>query len=778
LNPERYKLISDIVAEILEAPKEDSAQLLNQLCGDDESLREDVLQLINLDIEESFLQQSPIESVDNIQDEELIEGKIGRILIDKLIAQGGMGQVYVGIDEVLKRKVAIKVMNSQLQMSESRRAEFLNEAQVLSSLHHPNICQVFDFFVENKKDVLVLEFINGKTLRQLIDDKELNSPIEIAYQIVSGLTVAHERGIVHRDLKPDNIMITDEGTVKILAFGLARSDVKLHKSAPNEDPKLTQISGTPGYMSPEQARGEKSNTATDMWSFGLILSELLTKKLPFSKSSSSVELLEQTKRAKVDLPTNLPRIETKLLRELLSADANDRPTARAVLDYIKQLQSRTKRRLLTALSLFITIIIMLSGWKYTTDLQQERNRAIAARADAENLVSFMLDDLYLGLRELGKIDLLDSVANQALSYYNNLSPELMQELQGKPAVAMVYVAQVLKDKGNEKQSIQMLKQAYDLLNEIQKKDVNNPLLTYRLGFTQNALGDLYRFNGEYDQSINITSKSMHLAEKLVNNQKLINPNMTEVSKEMVWTLYLQSIYLTANSYREKGQVEKAQELLKLAHKKAINLTNEMPKLLGILTNIQFEICGLAFAIGNWQETLEACLLSKQYDEKLLSINPDDFEVKNNYTNGLGLLADTYRVLGDYENSLIMGNKAIEQHRNLLKWDPTNISTQNNLVRSLFTKAYLFYSNGEVEKSKPVFQEAFDIIYPITQYSKDVLYIQHLLIASMYLGKLDIAREAADFLQSKKIDLPDKNGYYAILRGFEADLKKNQRENGK
>ncbi len=776
MNPERYKLVSDIVAEVLEAPKDQAGDLLNQLCADDVSLRADVQELLNLDVEDSFLDQTPIEFPQHEDKEEVIKGKIGRIKIDGLIARGGMGQVYAGVDQVLKRKVAIKVMNSQLQMSETRRAEFLNEAQVLSSLHHPNICQVYDFFVDDQKDVLVLELIQGKTLRQILDDDNLNNPIEVAHQIISALTVAHERGIVHRDLKPDNIMMTDDGTVKILDFGLARSGIEGAQPNTKADPKLTQVSGTPGYMSPEQARGEKSNTATDLWSFGLILSELLTNQMPFSKIASNVELMEKSKQAQFEVPKNLPRTETNLLKQLLSADANKRPTARAVQERIKQLQSRTKRHVLWAMAMTITLLILLAAWKYTTDLQLERNHALAARSDAEKLISFMLDDLHSGLQELGKIELLESVANQALSYYNNLSPELIQDSQGQSVIAMVYVAQVLKDKGEEKQSIKLLEQAYESLKEIQQKDPNNPLLNYRLGITQIALGDLYRYMGDFDESIKVTTSTMHLGEKLVNQQNDTPLNMNQVNEEKRWSLYLKSIYLTANSYLEKREFEKAEQLLDMAHQKTISIIDEVPELLEVLASIQFEICGLKFVNGINAETLDTCLLSKQYDQELLVENPNDYEAKINYANVLGLLADIYRVLGDYDKSLSMGNKAIEQQRSLLKWDASNISTQNNLVRALFTKAYLFWSNDEFEKSKVVFQEAYDIILPITQYSKDVLYIQHLLIASMYLGKLEKAREAADFLQSKNIDLQDKNRYYAILRGFEEAQKNNLKQN--
>ncbi|MCB1587610.1 MAG: serine/threonine protein kinase, partial [Xanthomonadales bacterium] len=138
-----------------------------------------------------------------------------------MIARGGMGEVYAGTDELLQRPVAVKLMKAALRMSAVRRSAFLAEAQVLSALRHRNICQVYDFFEDRAQDVLVLELIEGETLRSVLQRGPAPQPIAIALQVADALVAAHERGVAHRDLKPENVMLTPAGQVKVLDFGLA-----------------------------------------------------------------------------------------------------------------------------------------------------------------------------------------------------------------------------------------------------------------------------------------------------------------------------------------------------------------------------------------------------------------------------------------------------------------------------------------------------------------------------------------------------------------------------
>jgi len=153
-----------------------------------------------------------------------IGGKIAHIRVTEFLAKGGMGDVYAGYDETLGRRVALKAMRSERRLSAEAKARFLREARILSQLDHPRICRIHDLVEDEDEDVLVLELIQGKSLRESIrDGLDPAQRMTVARQIVDVLAVAHARAIVHRDLKPDNVMVEPGGDVKVLDFGLARS---------------------------------------------------------------------------------------------------------------------------------------------------------------------------------------------------------------------------------------------------------------------------------------------------------------------------------------------------------------------------------------------------------------------------------------------------------------------------------------------------------------------------------------------------------------------------
>ena len=157
---------------------------------------------------------------------ELIGRIIGMIHIERQIGRGGMGDVYEGFHQKLKRRVAVKVIRKDKDLKEITRARFLREARVLSRLDHPNICRIYDYLEEEACDLLVLELIEGKQLKTIYEeDLSFNLKLNIAKQLVEAVNAAHDEGIVHRDLKPENIMLTPEGTLKVLDFGISRLEV-------------------------------------------------------------------------------------------------------------------------------------------------------------------------------------------------------------------------------------------------------------------------------------------------------------------------------------------------------------------------------------------------------------------------------------------------------------------------------------------------------------------------------------------------------------------------
>src|SRR5688572_16287261 len=208
---------------------------------------------------------------------------LGHYEIIRPIGSGGMGEVFVARDPKLGRKVAIKMLPPRMASERDTLSRFTQEARSASALNHPNIVTIHEVGADADAPFIVMEYIDGRDLRSLIVEGPLpvRQVLDIAVQIADGLAAAHERGIVHRDLKPENIMLTRDGYVKILDFGLAKligpapeGEHTLQLDVPGTTPGT--ILGTVGYMSPEQATGKRLDFRSDLFAFGAILHELVT----------------------------------------------------------------------------------------------------------------------------------------------------------------------------------------------------------------------------------------------------------------------------------------------------------------------------------------------------------------------------------------------------------------------------------------------------------------------------------------------------------------------
>jgi eukaryotic-like serine/threonine-protein kinase len=225
--------------------------------------------------------------------------KLGPYEIQSSLGAGGMGEVYRARDTRLERTVAVKVLPATFAGDADRLTRFEHEARVLSTVNHPNLLAIHDVGAQDGVHYLVSEYLEGQTLREKMDAGPLaqRRVIEYALEIAKGLAAAHEKGIVHRDLKPDNIFVTKDGRLKILDFGLAKQSFAMEpgtgESATMAAPTPTTpgtVMGTVGYMSPEQVRGQTVDQRSDLFSFGAILYEMISRKRAF-KGDSSVETM-------------------------------------------------------------------------------------------------------------------------------------------------------------------------------------------------------------------------------------------------------------------------------------------------------------------------------------------------------------------------------------------------------------------------------------------------------------------------------------------------------
>jgi serine/threonine protein kinase len=249
----------------------------------------------------------------------MINQTISHYKILKKLGEGGMGEVYLAEDTELRRKVALKFLSPHLAANADFKTRFKREAQAAAALNHPNIITVHEVAEYENRSYIVMEFVEGESLKKWLAEKELpiGQVIDFAAQVCEGLSKAHEAGIVHRDLKPDNILVDKDGRVKILDFGLAKL-----KAVATKLTKADTTLGTVCYMSPEQAQGEEVDQRSDLFSFGIILYELITRQLPF-KGEYDASILyslvheepEPLARYKAGVPEGLQRIVDKTLKK-------------------------------------------------------------------------------------------------------------------------------------------------------------------------------------------------------------------------------------------------------------------------------------------------------------------------------------------------------------------------------------------------------------------------------------------------------------------------------
>lgn len=345
----------------------------------------------------------------------LVGDRIGKIRLIKTLGEGGMGQVFVGYDEKLERHVAVKVIGGVLRLDPEAKERFIREARVLSKLEHPNICRIYDFIEGEENDFIVLELIKGEDLSGMVKAMKWKERMRVARQVAGVLVEAHKQNIVHRDLKPDNIMMTEDGQVKVLDFGLARSvgDSSVATAPFREQdeaivvdlggreirvqvPHILEgggfrtehgvIMGTPMYMSPEQARGEAVTAASDMYSFGLLLQWLFTGEQPYPQGLTGMGLIVRAMRGQTEPVKGIDSSLIALIEALKSVAPENRPIATDVFDRLERIRRKPLRRLRAlALAAFFAVLVIgtvLSTLGFLAARHSERE----ARASEERAI--------------------------------------------------------------------------------------------------------------------------------------------------------------------------------------------------------------------------------------------------------------------------------------------------------------------------------------------------------------------------------------------------------
>ena len=467
--------------------------------------------------------------------------------------------MYAADDETLKRRVALKSIRAEHQLDAESKARFLREARLLSQLDHPNVCRVYDYLEEGDSAWLVLELIEGKNLREAVAaGMDVPQRLRLAEQIASVLVATHAAGVIHRDLKPGNVMVTTAGEVKVLDFGLARSivgpeaagtiraadavdavdestdagGVEVTRAAPRSafvaadathfHTQVGAISGTIAYMSPEQAIGDVATTASDMYSFGLLIQELFTGRPPYHQTRDSDELIEHVRKGETPAAVGIGGDLEQVIGRLKSFAPSQRPTAVEALERLRWIREKPARRLRRLAVAGVAAALVLAAAKYTIDLARERTFAVEARADAdarrrqaETLIGFMLGDLRGKLQQVGRLELLEDVGREATTYFKAVpAGTLTGEELYRRSQAMYQVGQIRQAKGDLASAIESYRESLALIEQVVARDPQNATWQLGLGTAHFYVGDAMRMQGDLDGALQHFQAYWRVAEQV------------------------------------------------------------------------------------------------------------------------------------------------------------------------------------------------------------------------------------------------------------------------
>ncbi len=660
---------------------------------------------------------------------------VGRFRILHRLGKGGMGDVFLAYDEKLDRKVALKRIRADRRPDAETKSRFLREARLLSQLKHPNICQIFDYIEGADADFLALEFIQGPVLSDVIQNgPSWKLKLRIASEIAAALVAAHEKGIVHRDLKPSNVMLADGEQVKVLDFGLSRalrdgfdlpgiSVATVEQGAsPNaakadgeetlvlpgaasrdRDPDSASVTavgsvvGTPGYMSPEQARGEDVTTASDLYSFGVLLQELFTGAPPFDRGLPAEIILLKAQEGETTPVRGLPPEFSILINRLKAQAPAARPSAvdaEERLAWIREKPSRQRRKALFGVA--VAILAFFSAAMSVLTVREAKARTAAreaeaaakreaARANHEAEASRQVSDFLVGLFKVSDPGEARGNAVTARQLLDAASAKIDGQLQDQPELR----ARLLQTMGTVYWALGLYRQAEDLLRTALslREQVLGPG-HLDVAQTLGTLGRLCRDEGKYGEAAALISRA------LVIRERMLGPHHPDVSK---------SLNGLAVVYADLGRFEEAEPL----QKRALAILEENPStepldIAKILSNF-----GNLYRVENKLAEAEP-LLKRALVIEEKALGPDHPDVASSLNDVAVISQD----LGRLDDAVELYLRAISIWEKTLGKDHPSVATAlNNLGSAYLDQGRYVEAARCLERSITISQKALGPNHP-------------------------------------------------------------------
>ncbi len=745
MNSELWQKINEIFNDAADLSLAERSVFLDQNCETDE-IRKEVEKLLQAeDSADNFLETSALDFAQIINPQ-----KIGKYKIINEIGRGGMGNVYLATREDLRQKVAIKIIKRGLDSPDILR-RFHHEREILATLEHPNIARLIDGgTTEDGLSFIVMEYVEGVSIDEFCKNANLDEKLQLFRQICKAVAFAHARLIVHRDLKPQNIFVDKEGTVKLLDFGIAKL-----VSTDTLAPKGTATSlgmMTPNYASPEQIRGEQVTTATDIYSLGIILYELLTGVLPYDLQDKALDkVLEIISQITTTKPSENPK--TKIQNPKLKGDLDN--------IVLKALQKEPERRYQSVKDFSEDIRRYLVGLPITARPDTFRYRATKfvqrnmIAVTAASLVFLSLIGGIIGIyyqysvanrqRALAEKRFGDvrELANKVVFRYHdeiqklNGSTSLREELVND---AVKYLDVLAADEINDVPLKLELARAYQKIGDVQGRPY-----TANLGKSEDAAASYQKAIDILENAVAKSPKEIELQRELVKsylrfislNKRLavadnepidralklqLEINEIDDTKPIENALQLAEVYINQGDYygnEVPGRIEtykKVADLLENIPDKNLEIQHTLTRAnQRIGTNYVW--LGDQFAKdGDKEKSLESYRLALPFTQKMFESTKLEIAIGGTTQNLQRVLAgcnqnlgENYFKLGEKEKGLEMLQKSLDITLDLAKSDPKNTEAPIDVANSYISFSTAYEQFGDFPKAITANEKAIEIL---------------------------------------------------------------------
>jgi serine/threonine protein kinase len=744
---ENWPKVKEIFSAALELKPDERISFLNTACAADENLRSEVLGLLSAhDSSGDFIQHPAVVDVGFLVNDDTnhsaaaVGQHIGTYEIIRELGRGGMGAVYLAsrADEAFDKQVALKLIKRGMD-SDAIIKRFVMERQILANLDHPNIARMIDGgTTEDGLPYFVLEYIEGTTITRYCDEHKLNTleRLKLFLQVCAAVQFAHQNLIVHRDLKPSNIIVTKDGTPKLLDFGIAK--LLSVDSALVETETIGRLF-TPEYASPEQLRGLPITTTSDVYALGVVLYELLSGHRPFSLASRSVEEIarmittsEPLKPSVVitrhEATTHTGDGHHSLTPEGISRTREgnvDRLRRRLVGDLdnilLKALRKEPERRYASVQDLSADLQRHLTGlpvlaredtFAYRAGKFIQRNKASVAAAAvvAITLISATVVTTWqatVAKRERAKAERhfkeVRNLTNSFLFDFHDSIADLNGATQAREMVvkkAQEYLSTLAQEAGDDRELLWELSTAYLKLGDVQGRpgfsrtgDTAGALKSYEQSLDiRRRLVTLEPNNTEYQLGLAVTLSRFGPINQVLGNPSVSAERMRE-SMEIADRLLPQSHDLTTfqaafrapaflgDALSELGNYDEALAMYQKSLSIADRMKNESlpPKEVTLRFIVALERLGFVYGIkGQWQKAVDADQELLTRTEELLAMDPTSLDYQRIKATALDHVGDSFRGVKNYSKALENGQRGLAMYEDIFRKDPQNARTKKDV----------------------------------------------------------------------------------------------------